>query len=151
IKVNVPSNEKSSYRTRNGEIVTNVLAVCLPKMQFIYILSGREGSIADSRVVRDAINIPSKGFYYLVDAGHTNYDGFLAPYRGKRYHLNEWRVANQWTTPKEFNMKYSSARNVVERCFGLLKLHWAILRSPSYYPIQIQIPIIMACCLLHNF
>ena len=48
-------------------------------------------------------------------------------------------------------MKHSSARNVIERCFGLLKLRWAILRSPSFYPITTQNRIIMACCLLRNF
>ncbi|XP_060673276.1 uncharacterized protein LOC107411599 [Ziziphus jujuba] len=32
-----------------------------------------------------------KGCYYLVDVGYTNGEGFLAPYRGTRYHLSEWR------------------------------------------------------------
>lgn len=32
------------------------------------------------------------GKYFLVDAGYTNGPGFLAPYRGTRYHLNEWRL-----------------------------------------------------------
>ncbi|XLU34203.1 hypothetical protein S245_070269, partial [Arachis hypogaea] len=50
-----------------------------------------------------------------------------------------------------FNKKHSSARNVIERCFGLLKKRWAILRSPSFYPIRIQSHIIIACCLLQNF
>jgi len=48
-------------------------------------------------------------------------------------------------------MKHSSARNIIERCFGLLKLRWAILRSPSFYPIKTHNQIIMACCLLHNY
>lgn len=48
-------------------------------------------------------------------------------------------------------MKHSSARNTIERCFGILKARWAILRSASFYPISIQNRIIMACCLLHNF
>ena len=48
-------------------------------------------------------------------------------------------------------MKHSTARNVIERCFGVLKNRWAILRSPSYYPIKTQNRIILACCLLHNF
>jgi hypothetical protein len=48
-------------------------------------------------------------------------------------------------------MKHSMARNVIERTFGLLKMRWAILRSRSFYPIKIQIRIINACCLLHNF
>ena len=92
------------------------------------------------------------GYYYLVDAGYTNCEGFLAPYRAQRYHLNDWRDGHQPRTPEEFfNMKHSSARNVIERCFGLLKLRWAILRSPSFYPITTQNRIIMACCLLHNF
>ncbi|KAL9412149.1 hypothetical protein AB3S75_045716 [Citrus x aurantiifolia] len=47
-------------------------------------------------------------------------------------------------------MKHSSARNVIERCFELLKIRWAILRSPSFYPIKTQCRIITACCLLHN-
>lgn len=48
-------------------------------------------------------------------------------------------------------MKHSSARNVIERCFGAIKNRWAILRSPSFYPIKTQNRIILACCLLHNF
>ncbi|KAL0427357.1 UNVERIFIED_CONTAM: hypothetical protein Slati_2910500 [Sesamum latifolium] len=42
--------------------------------------------------------------------------------------------------------KYSSARNVIERAFGLLNVRWGILRSHSFYPINVT-----ACCLLHNF
>ena len=48
-------------------------------------------------------------------------------------------------------MKHSSARNVIERCFGLLKQRWAILRSPSFYPVAIHNNVIIACCLLHNY
>ncbi|PPD96280.1 hypothetical protein GOBAR_DD06684 [Gossypium barbadense] len=32
-----------------------------------------------------------KDCYYLVDVGYTNCEGFLAPFRGQRFHLNEWR------------------------------------------------------------
>ncbi|KAL3507296.1 hypothetical protein ACH5RR_032678 [Cinchona calisaya] len=49
-------------------------------------------------------------------------------------------------------MKHASARNVIERCFGLLKIRWNILKEgPTSYPIKTQNRIIMACCLLHNF
>ena len=47
-------------------------------------------------------------------------------------------------------MNHSSARNVIERWFGLLKIRWAILRTASYYPIKTQNRIIIACCLIHN-
>ena len=49
-----------------------------------------------------------------------------------------------------FNMKRSTTRNFIERCFGLLKLRWAILRSPCFYPIKTQCKVILACCLLYN-
>ncbi|MFQ6642585.1 hypothetical protein Gotur_018572, partial [Gossypium turneri] len=48
-------------------------------------------------------------------------------------------------------MKHASARNVIERCFGLLKLRWGIFKSPSFYPMRVHNKIIIACCLLHNF
>ncbi|KAL0533212.1 hypothetical protein IC582_030428 [Cucumis melo] len=47
-------------------------------------------------------------------------------------------------------MKHSSARNVIERAFGVLKDRWAILRGKSYYPLQVQCRTILACYLLHN-
>ncbi|KAJ0485092.1 putative harbinger transposase-derived nuclease domain-containing protein [Helianthus annuus] len=48
-------------------------------------------------------------------------------------------------------MRHSSARNVIERCFGMIKDRWAILRDNSYHPIESMPRIIIACCLLHNF
>ncbi|KAL0540005.1 hypothetical protein IC582_024231 [Cucumis melo] len=47
-------------------------------------------------------------------------------------------------------MKHSSARNVIERAFGVLKSRWTILREKPYYPVEVQCRTILACCLLHN-
>lgn len=89
--------------------------------------------------------------YYLVDAGYTNGPGFLAPYRGTRYHLKLWR-GNTPTNYKElFNLRHSSARNTIERAFGLLKKRWAILRTASFFNVKTQVRIINACCIIHNF
>ncbi|XP_042065703.1 uncharacterized protein LOC121809234 [Salvia splendens] len=91
--------------------------------------------------------------YYLCDNAYANSNGFLTPYKGVRYHLKEWgpgTTAPQ--NPKEiFNMRHTKARNVIERAFAVLKMRWGILRSASFYPIQTQIRLIMACFLLHNF
>ena len=90
-------------------------------------------------------------FYYLCDAGYTNGEGFFTPYRGQRYHLNDWKQNHQLIAPQEyFNYRHSFARNVIERCFNFLKIRWAILREKSFYPIKIQARIINACALLHN-
>lgn len=93
------------------------------------------------------------GNYYLVDGGYTNGHGFLAPYRGVRYHLKEWQAAPHGPANcrELYNIKHSKARNVIERSFSILKGRWSILRSNSFYPIKIQNRIILACCLLHNF
>nr|KAJ0217833.1 hypothetical protein LSAT_V11C300125600 [Lactuca sativa] len=154
-KVKVPAAKRKPYRTRKGEICTNVLGVCSRDLQFIYVLAGWEGSAADSQVLRDAISRPHglkipHGTYYLCDAGYTNGEGFLTPYRGQRYHLNDW--SRPPTNAKElYNMRHSSARNVIERCFGLIKSRWAILRDNAYHPIESMPRIIIACCLVHNF
>ena len=91
------------------------------------------------------------GKYFLVDAGYTNGPGFLAPYRGTRYHLNEW-IGNTPQNYKElFNLRHASARNVIGRSFEILKKRWSILRTPSFFDIKTQIRIINACFILHNF
>ncbi|CAN1158144.1 hypothetical protein LINPERHAP2_LOCUS21969 [Linum perenne] len=70
----------------------------------MYCLAGWEGSAHDARVLRDALARPN---------------GLKVP------------KGNRPNTPEEyFNMKHSSARNVIERAFGR---------------------IVHACCLLHNF
>ena len=59
IKVYVPEIDKARYQTRKGEIATNVLGVCNRNMEFIFVLPGWEGSVSDSRVLRDAISRPN--------------------------------------------------------------------------------------------
>ncbi|TYK09831.1 retrotransposon protein [Cucumis melo var. makuwa] len=56
IKVNVPAGDRPTFKTRKGEIVTNVLGVCDTKGDFVYVLAGWEESAADSRILRDAIS-----------------------------------------------------------------------------------------------
>lgn len=53
--MHVPEKDKPRYRTRKNEIATNVLGVCSPELQFIYVLPGWEGSAHDGRVLRDTI------------------------------------------------------------------------------------------------
>ncbi|KAH0650422.1 hypothetical protein KY284_030334 [Solanum tuberosum] len=55
IPIRVPILHKPRYRTRNGEIATNVLGVCDRNLNFTYVLPGWEGSAVDGRVLRDAI------------------------------------------------------------------------------------------------
>ncbi|PPD74250.1 hypothetical protein GOBAR_DD28818 [Gossypium barbadense] len=56
IKIRVPTVDKPRYQTRKGDIATNMLGVCTPEMQFVYVLPGWKGSVADGRVLQDAIS-----------------------------------------------------------------------------------------------
>ncbi|XP_021771455.1 uncharacterized protein LOC110735574 [Chenopodium quinoa] len=61
------------------------------------------------------------------------------------------RGARQPLTAEEyFNLRHAKARNVIERCFELLKGRWGILRSPSWFSLQTHGRIVLACALLHN-
>ncbi|CAI0388501.1 unnamed protein product [Linum tenue] len=156
VRVRPLKEDRSRYRDREGKLSMNVLGVCTPNLEFIYCLSGWEGSAHDGRVLRDALTrqncftVP-QGCYYLCDAGYANSPGFLTPYRGQRYHLKEWGVNPPETAEEFYNMKHSSARNVIERIFGILKMRWAILRDSSWFAPREVARIVVACCIIHNF
>ncbi|CAL5395826.1 unnamed protein product [Camellia sinensis] len=106
--------------------------------------------------VHDPTNLfpmPPTDKYYVVDSGYTNMPGFLSPYRGERYHQNEFR--NQRRQPRNkkqmFNYRHSSLRNVIERCFGVLKARFPILRDMRPYSTKTQRYIPIACCTIHNW
>ncbi|XP_028084221.1 uncharacterized protein LOC114285380 [Camellia sinensis] len=97
--------------------------------------------------------IPYRDKYYVVDSGYTNMPTFLSPYCGERYHPNEFR--NQRRQPRNkkqmFNYRHSSLRNVIERCFSVLKVRFPILRDMPPYSTKTQRYIPIACCTIHNW
>lgn len=99
------------YRSRKGRISQNILAACRFNMHFCYLLSGWEGSAGDGKVFEDArrkgFAIPP-GKYYLGDAGFPVCDHLLVPYRGVRYHLQEWRKSGnqRFVGPSIQEMQY---------------------------------------------
>ena len=71
-----------------------------------------------------------------MDVGYPNISYFLAPYRGERYHLDDFCGRGRITGKHElFNHRYSSIRNVIEQAFGVLKATFLILKSISNYPL----------------
>lgn len=52
----VPVVDKPRYRSRKGDIATNVLAVRDRNERFVYVLTGWEGPAADGRVLQDAVS-----------------------------------------------------------------------------------------------
>ncbi|XP_026442341.1 uncharacterized protein LOC113341815, partial [Papaver somniferum] len=55
IPVMVEKINAAVYRNRHGITSQNVLAVCNFDLEFIYVLSGWEGSAHDSKILNDAM------------------------------------------------------------------------------------------------
>ena len=87
-----------------------------------------------------------------MDSGYPNRPGFMAPYKGVRYHQEDWKVEPRARGRREiFNQAHSSIRSVIEQSFGVLKMKWRILLGLPHYSEHKQTQIILACCGLHNF
>ncbi|XP_062112560.1 uncharacterized protein LOC133823730 [Humulus lupulus] len=158
ISAHVPIDEQIPYRGRKVDTTQNVMCVCSFDMKFTYVVPGWEGSANDAQILLEcATNLdygfpmPPQGKYYLVDSGYTNMPGFLSPYRGERYHLGQYTDLNPIGKKELFNYRHSSLRNVIERCFGVLKARFPILKQMHSYDLRIQKYIVIACCGIHNF
>jgi hypothetical protein len=136
------------------------MVVCDFNMRFTFVVAGWPGSTHDTHIWRDTLlnkykdefPHPPQGKYYLVDSGYPNRKGYLAPYKGQRYHIPEFQNGSQPIGFKElFNHAHSSLRNVIERSFGVLKMKWRILLNVPSYSMEKETNIIIAYMALHNF
>ena len=60
IRVKVSSTNAPKYRGRKEYTTQNVLAVCDFDMRFTYILPGWEGTVSDSRIIKNALSKEDK-------------------------------------------------------------------------------------------
>ena len=91
------------------------------------------------------------GRYYLVDKGYPNREGYMVPYSRTRYHRVQFLDVQPENSREAFNKVHSSLRSCIERCFGVLKARWKILRCLPQYSMRTQVDIILACFALNNF
>ncbi|KAJ9676751.1 hypothetical protein PVL29_021990 [Vitis rotundifolia] len=157
IPVMVGVDEQGPFRNKSGFLSQNVLAACSLDLKFHYILAGWEGSAADLRVLNSALTRRNKlqipeGKYYLVDTKYANMPGFIAPYPGVPYHLNESSAGFHPQDAKElFNYRHFLLRSATDRIFGALKARFPILMSAPPYPLQTQVKLVVAACAIHNY
>ncbi|KAM3340273.1 hypothetical protein P3S68_030143 [Capsicum galapagoense] len=122
----VPIEQQNRFRDRKGTTTQNVLAAINFNLKFTYVLAGWKGSAHDSRILNDALE-RSRGLqipqdkYYLVDAGYRLRKGFIPPYHGICYHLQEYSDCPPQNEKELFNLRYASLRSSVERAFAILK------------------------------
>lgn len=88
-----------------------------------------------------------------MDCGFPNRRQFLAPFRGVRYHLQDF--AGHGNDPQNgnelFNLRHASLRNVIERIFGIFKSRFTIFKSAPPFLFKTQAELVLACVALHNF
>ncbi|XP_073120626.1 uncharacterized protein [Henckelia pumila] len=112
ISVHVPTREKAKYRTRKGILAVNVLGVCDQNMNFIYALTGWEGSAADARVLRDSLTqdvdslkVPTEDPLdefeeEVVSVVHDSQSGFISTVQSSEL-WDDWReqlALSMWNT-----------------------------------------------------
>ncbi|MQM00608.1 hypothetical protein Taro_033344 [Colocasia esculenta] len=158
IPAHILKDRQARYRNRENVISQNVMGVCGFDLMFHYVSVGFKGAAADMTALRRAINVGGftvpLGKYYLVDSGFGNAAQFLAPYRGERYHISKYQNrgnAAYKNIRDKFNHRHAQLHNCVERCFGVLKNRFQTLREGNCYPFRIQVLIVLACCVVHNF
>ena len=158
VPIIIGQDNASPYRNRKGTLSQNVMFACDFDLKFTFISSSWEGSASDAGVLRSALGkgftVPA-GKFYLVNGGYANTPSFLAPYRGVKYHLSEFRRrgqrGNAYANYKElFNHRHAILRNHIERAFGVLKKWFPILKVGTHYPIEYQVMIPAAAAVFHN-
>jgi hypothetical protein len=123
IGAKVPTEETPAFKSQKGFLSQNVIACCdLDNLVFTYVLAGYEGSAHDGHVFKalfeHGFSIP-EGKYYLRDVGYPLTPYCLTPYRGVRYHLNEWSKGIQrYLTHYYYILK---ACHQTERCQGVIQ------------------------------
>ncbi|WVZ99640.1 hypothetical protein U9M48_044906 [Paspalum notatum var. saurae] len=158
IPITIAEDRAPPYRNRKRALSHNVIVVCDFDLNFTFVSCGWEGLASDAGVLRSAI---SKGFsvpegkFYLVDGGYANTPSFIAPYRGVRYHLNQFRRHRSshsgYENYKELlNHRHAILCNHIERAIGVLKKRFPIPKVGTFHPIENQIKIAATTVAFHN-
>ncbi|KAM3287855.1 hypothetical protein P3S67_021285 [Capsicum chacoense] len=138
VLASVPIEQQNRFCDRKGTTTQNVLVAINFNLKFTYVLAGWEGSAHDSRILNDALErshglqIPQDK-YYLVDAGYGLRKGFIPPYHGICYHLEEYSDCPPQNEKELFNLRHASLRSSVERAFAILKRRFRVIDNEPFW------------------
>ncbi|KAI3881307.1 hypothetical protein MKX03_005154 [Papaver bracteatum] len=65
--------------------------------------------------------------------------------------LDKVQICGPRSAREKYNHAYSSLRNIIERCFGVIKARFPILKMMPSYSLRKQRNIVIASCAIHNF
>ncbi|XP_050514882.1 putative nuclease HARBI1 [Diabrotica virgifera virgifera] len=151
VAILAPRIEEHNYINRKGYHSKNIQLICDSKLVILNVNPRYAGASHDAYIWRrSAIR---QELHDCYEAGDTN--SWLLGDSG--YPLEPWLMtpvqnAADGTPERRYNFRHASARNVIERCNGVLKNRFRCLlgeRRLRYDPEKVG-TIAVACCVLHN-
>lgn len=133
------------YRNRKNYFSVNVQAACDASLRITNIVARWPGSTHDSRIFENS--------RLCTQFENREHDGILlgdGGYACKTYLLTPVRTARD-QKERHFNVAHAKTRNVIERCFGVLKQRFqCLLKGMLLTPTKVC-KTVVACAVLHNF
>ncbi|KAM3220956.1 hypothetical protein P3L10_020224 [Capsicum annuum] len=145
----VPIEQQNRLCGQKGITTQNVLAVINFNLKFTYALAGWEGSAHDSRILKDALERPH-GLQIPQDAGYGLCKGFIPPYHGIYFHLQEYSDCSPQNEKKLFNLRHASLRSSIERALAILKRRFRVIDNEHFWDFKTQVNVVLTSCILHN-
>lgn len=132
------------FVNRKGYHSINVQAICDAKIRLLNCVARWPGSTHDSRIlvnsqIHDAFERGELQGVLLGDSGYPLKPWLLTPF------LNPVSVSQA-----RYNTAHAKTRNVIERCFGVLKRRFHCLHAELKMKPERVCNIICACVVLHN-
>lgn len=160
IPVLAPADQREEYYCHKGFYSINLQAVADFRLRFLNVFTGHAGRAHDARVFSASSICRSGHAGTLFDDIHGVFDGVVVKpllLADAAYPLRSWLMKGYpedgrlMPAEAEFNTCLNTARNVVERAFGILKARFRCLRKQLDMAIFNVSEVILACCCLHNF
>uniref|UniRef100_A0A671LQA6 DDE Tnp4 domain-containing protein n=1 Tax=Sinocyclocheilus anshuiensis TaxID=1608454 RepID=A0A671LQA6_9TELE len=144
IRIKAPSTHEPLFVNRKGYHSINVQAICDAKLRVLNCVARWPGSTHDSRnlvnsQIHDAFERGELQGVLLGDSGYPLKPWLLTPF------LNPETAAQTL-----YNTAHAKTRNVIERCFGVLKRRFHCLHGELRMKPERVCNIICACVVLHN-
>ncbi len=146
IKIQSPGGEEAEiYRNRKGYFSINTQMICDSKLRILNVVARWPGATHDatifnnSRVNHSFENNEFRNCILLGDSGYPIRNYLMTPLL-------------QPHAPAEhlYNESHIRTRNVIERCFGVLKRRFPILAYGCRLSLDTVLSVIVAASILHN-
>lgn len=147
INIDSPNEFEENFVNRHGDHALNVLMICGPNYEFVYVNANWPGSVHDARVLRNS-NI----FRRFENGWRPFPDAVILG--DSAYSLKPWLITPVNRNPndmaeKRFNRAHKKCRRMVENSLGILKEKFPCLNYMRLCP-KTAAKVVLACATLHN-